>query len=59
MIWAIAFGWLLFGQLPDFLALLGMVIIVASGLWLILHRHRSRPARVKTIVPPPLVPPQP
>jgi drug/metabolite transporter (DMT)-like permease len=42
MVWAIAFGWVLFGQLPDAIALLGMVVIVASGLWLILHRHRSR-----------------
>jgi drug/metabolite transporter (DMT)-like permease len=42
MIWAIGFGWLLFNQLPDFLALIGMSIIVGSGLWLVLSRHASR-----------------
>jgi drug/metabolite transporter (DMT)-like permease len=41
MIWAIGFGWLIFRQLPDGLALLGMLIIIGSGLWLILHRHRN------------------
>jgi len=41
MVWAIAFGWVLFGQLPDGLALLGTAVIIGSGLWLILHRHRS------------------
>jgi len=41
MIWAIGFGWLIFRQLPDGLALLGMLIIIGSGLWLILHRHRQ------------------
>jgi S-adenosylmethionine uptake transporter len=46
MIWAIVFGWLIFSQLPDSLALLGMAIIIGSGLWLILHRHRQ--PRTKT-----------
>lgn len=43
MIWAIGFGWLLFRQLPDGWALLGMAVIIGSGLWLILHHHRQRP----------------
>jgi drug/metabolite transporter (DMT)-like permease len=42
MIWAIGFGWVMFAQFPDFLALVGMAVIVGSGLWLILHRHRSQ-----------------
>lgn len=42
MIWAIGFGWLIFHQLPDFPALIGMSVIVGSGLWLILARHRPR-----------------
>jgi drug/metabolite transporter (DMT)-like permease len=42
MIWAIGFGWLIFGQLPDLIALIGMTIIVGSGLWLVLARHRPR-----------------
>jgi drug/metabolite transporter (DMT)-like permease len=41
MIWAIALGWLLFGQLPDAIALIGMAVIVSAGLWLILHRRRA------------------
>ena len=41
MIWAIMFGWLIFSQFPDSIALVGMAVIVASGLWLILHRRRS------------------
>jgi drug/metabolite transporter (DMT)-like permease len=42
MIWAIGFGWLIFDQLPDLIALIGMTIIVGSGLWLVLARHRQR-----------------
>ena len=38
MIWAIGFGWMLFGQFPDGLSLVGMAVIIGSGLWLILHR---------------------
>lgn len=38
MIWAIGFGWMIFGQLPDGLSLMGMAVIIGSGLWLILHR---------------------
>jgi hypothetical protein len=40
MIWAIALGWLLFAQLPDAIALIGMGVIVCAGLWLALHRQR-------------------
>lgn len=40
MIWAIALGWLLFAQLPDAIALIGMGVIVCAGLWLALHRRR-------------------
>ncbi|MEN9772874.1 MAG: hypothetical protein RJA58_1517, partial [Pseudomonadota bacterium] len=41
MIWAIGLGWLIFNQLPDFWSIMGMAIIIGSGLWLILHRHRK------------------
>ena len=41
MIWAIGLGWLLFAQLPDAIALMGMGVIVCAGLWLILHRRRA------------------
>jgi len=36
---AIVLGWLVFGQLPDAVACIGMAAIAASGLLLIL-RHR-------------------
>ena len=34
MIWATLYGFAIFGQLPDHWSALGMVVIVASGLWL-------------------------
>ncbi len=48
MIWAIGFGWLMFDQLPDFLASIGIALIVTSGLWLLLTRHNFR-AKKQTI----------
>ncbi|MCA0424430.1 MAG: DMT family transporter [Proteobacteria bacterium] len=41
VIWAIIIGFLVFGDLPDAVALLGMAIIVASGVYT-LHRERVR-----------------
>jgi len=44
LITALFLGWLVFGQLPDALAIVGMATIAASGLLLILaHRQRSVP----------------
>ncbi|MFZ4536742.1 DMT family transporter [Propionivibrio sp.] len=40
LIWAMLLGWIVFGQLPDFLATMGMLIIGASGLSLALWRKR-------------------
>jgi len=40
MIWATAYGYLVFGQLPDGLSALGMAVIVASGVGLIVHERR-------------------
>jgi drug/metabolite transporter (DMT)-like permease len=42
MIWSTAFGWLLFGHLPDALSAFGMAVIVASGVALVLHERRRR-----------------
>ncbi|HSN20963.1 MAG TPA: DMT family transporter [Usitatibacter sp.] len=42
MIWSTAYGWLLFGHLPDGLSALGMAVIVASGVALVLHERRRR-----------------
>jgi drug/metabolite transporter (DMT)-like permease len=44
LIMALFLGWLVFGQLPDALAMLGMATIAASGLVLILA-HRSSSVR--------------
>ena len=47
MLWATAYGYLIFGQLPDRLSALGMAVIVGSGVALAWH-ERPRQA----IVPP-------
>ena len=38
-LWVILFGFLVFGDLPDGYALIGMVIIVGSGLYVALGHH--------------------
>jgi drug/metabolite transporter (DMT)-like permease len=42
MLWATFYGWLVFGQLPDALSALGMVVIVGSGVALVLHERARR-----------------
>jgi drug/metabolite transporter (DMT)-like permease len=43
LLWVILFGYLVFGDLPDLHSLIGMAIIVASGLYVALgHRFRPR-----------------
>jgi drug/metabolite transporter (DMT)-like permease len=41
LIWAVLFGWTLFGHLPDLPAILGMLIIGAASLSLALRRSRA------------------
>jgi drug/metabolite transporter (DMT)-like permease len=41
LLWAIAYGYLLFGQLPDGLSVIGMILIAVSGIWLIWNHHSS------------------
>jgi drug/metabolite transporter (DMT)-like permease len=41
MIWATLYGYLIFGQLPDGVSMLGMAVIVASGAGLVLHERRG------------------
>lgn len=41
LVWVILLGWIVFGQLPDLLSTVGMLIIGASGLTLVLHRSRK------------------
>ena len=40
LIWAVGYGYLIFGELPDGLSALGMVLIASSGMWLIWN-HRT------------------
>jgi drug/metabolite transporter (DMT)-like permease len=43
LLWVILWGWLIFGQLPDAHAYIGMAIISASGLYVALgHKFRRR-----------------
>lgn len=40
MLWATFYGYVIFGQLPDDVSALGMAVIVASGVWLVIHERR-------------------
>jgi drug/metabolite transporter (DMT)-like permease len=42
LIWAIFFGWVLFGTLPDGLTLIGAVIVVLSGIYTIWREARRK-----------------
>lgn len=46
LIWGTMYGWLIFGQLPDFWTWVGALIIVATGLYT-LHRERLAARREK------------
>lgn len=48
MLWAIAFGWLLFDERPDAMTLLGAGLIIGSGLY-ILMRERTGPSRLRPV----------
>ena len=41
LVWATFYGFLVFGQLPDHLGVLGMAVIIASGVALGLHERRA------------------
>lgn len=45
MIWAVAYGYLIFGQLPDRWSIAGMVVIVSSGIFLAIMEHRRMRGR--------------
>lgn len=45
LIWATLLGWIVFTHLPDTLALTGMAVIGAAGLWLALGERQRTPAR--------------
>ena len=41
LLWAVGYGYLIFGQLPDSLSVVGMILIAASGIWLIWNHHSA------------------
>jgi drug/metabolite transporter (DMT)-like permease len=41
LIWALLFGWLFFGTLPDGWALIGAAIVVISGIYTLWHSARA------------------
>lgn len=41
MIWAIGFGYFLFGDVPDIWTLVGALVIAASGIWLLRHEREK------------------
>jgi drug/metabolite transporter (DMT)-like permease len=47
MVWAILLGWLVFAQIPDLWSMLGMMVVVVSGVWLTLPAGASRKAPPK------------
>jgi drug/metabolite transporter (DMT)-like permease len=48
ILWAIAIGYVMWGDVPNLLAMAGIAVIVASGLY-ILHRERVRGAPKRAI----------
>jgi drug/metabolite transporter (DMT)-like permease len=42
LVWATGLGWLVFGQIPDNVSLLGMLLVMAAGTALALRSHRPQ-----------------
>jgi drug/metabolite transporter (DMT)-like permease len=45
LIWAVLFGWLLFGDVPDRWTLLGAAIVIAAGIYTAVREQRLRTGR--------------
>ena len=52
IVWAILFGYLVFGDVPDILMLVGSAIIIAAGLY-IFWREQTVGRPEQTFTPPP------
>jgi len=52
ILWSVAFGWSMFGELPDGYTIVGAAIIVAAGLY-IFWREQTAARREETFTPPP------
>lgn len=46
MVWGTMYGFLVFGQLPDFWTWIGAIIIIATGLYTLRREHRAAKRRV-------------
>ncbi|MCB8835483.1 DMT family transporter, partial [Escherichia coli] len=42
IVWMLAFGYVFFGQFPDVYTLVGAVIVIGSGLYVVHREHRLR-----------------
>ncbi|HKQ30808.1 MAG TPA: DMT family transporter [Burkholderiales bacterium] len=49
LVWAGLLGWLVFGQLPDRITLIGMAVISVSGIAVTIHGRRTRRAPSKVL----------
>ena len=49
LLWALVLGWAVFGNLPNSLALLGSVIVVASGLYTFVRERSARKAAAASL----------
>lgn len=52
MLWGLLYGWLVFGDLPDFWTLVGATVIIASGLYVLFREATRAPGPSATVVPP-------
>lgn len=48
MIWAVIFGWFIFGEFPSWQVVLGSCIVIAAGLFVIYREHRLRINRTRS-----------
>lgn len=48
LLWAIVFGWMFFGDIPQTHTLAGGALIVASGLYIVFREHRLKKNRPET-----------
>jgi drug/metabolite transporter (DMT)-like permease len=49
MIWALLFGWFMFGDLPTAMVLTGATIVAATGLFIVWREHRLGLLRTKEL----------
>ena len=45
LVWAVLFGWLFFGDVPDRWTLLGAAVVIAAGLYTAIREQRLRMQR--------------